>query len=79
MEIKSKLYLQIILLINDGEKSVCLCRVLLYNACSFTVFCLKKCHKKKKRKNEKEKEKKIKRVTPGWIDIPGPGPVSFLS
>ena len=40
----------------------------LCKACSFTVFCQKKCHKKKKKK-----------VTPGWTDISDPGPVSFLS
>ena len=33
------------------------------------LFCQKKCHKKKDRK----------RVTLGWIDISGPGTVSFLS
>ena len=26
-----------------------------------------------------QKKKKTKRVTPGWTDISGPGPVSFLS
>ena len=30
------------------------------------------------RKNVTQK-KKTKRVTPGWTDISGPGPVSFLS
>ena len=27
----------------------------------------------------KKEEKKIMKVTPGWTDISGPGPVSFLS
>ena len=31
-----------------------------------------------KKKNEKKKTKR-KKVTPGWTDISGPGPVSFLS
>ena len=54
IDMKSELYLRIM---------SALCK-----ACSFTVFCQKKCHKKKKKK-----------VTPGWTDISDPGPVSFLS
>ena len=30
-------------------------------------------------KKKKNKKKDKKRVTPGWTDISGPGPVSFLS
>ena len=60
----------IVNLLHDGGKSVCLCRVLFCKACSFTVFCQKKCNKKK--------EKKRKKVTPGWNDISGPGSVSFF-
>ena len=48
-----------------------LLEVVSCKACSFTVFCQKKCHKKKK--------KERMRVTPGWTDVSGPGPVSFLS
>ena len=35
-------------------------------ACSLTVFCQKKCHKKRERKKKKE------RVTTGWTDVSGP-------
>ena len=56
------------------EENLCLCKVLLCKACSFTVFCQKKCHKKRKKK-----EKKRIKVTSEWTDISGPGPVSFLS
>ena len=31
------------------------------------------------RKNVTKKRKERKKVTPGWTDISGPGPVSFLS
>ena len=44
-DMKSKLYLQIILLINyidNGGKSVCYVRVVSWKAYSFTVFCQKK-------------------------------------
>ena len=56
--------------LHDWEKSLCQCRVVSCKACSFTVFCQKKCLKKKKDK---------KRVTPGWTDISSPCPVKFLS
>ena len=32
-----------------------------------------------KRKEKKERKKERERVTPGWTDISGPGPVNFLS
>ena len=35
--------------------------------------------KKQKQKKTQNKKKNRKRVTPGWTDISGPGPVSFLS
>ena len=59
-------YLRIILLINCMMEENLFVNVVSCKACSFTVFCQKKCHKKKKRK-------------PRWTDISGPGPVSFLS
>ena len=74
IEIKIKLYLQIILLINYmAEENLfvyveCSCK-----ACNFTVFWQKKCHQKKKKKKMKRKK-----VTPGWTDVSGPGPVSNL-
>ena len=65
MEMKSTLYLEIILLINDGGKSVCLCKMVRCKGCYFTVFH-QKCHNKKT-------------VMPGWSDISGPAPASVLS
>ena len=65
MEMKSTLYLEIILLINDGGKSVCLCKMVRSKGCNFTVF-RQKCH------NEKT-------VMLGWSDISGPAPANFLS
>ena len=41
-------------------------------------FSVRKMSHTKKEKN-KCKKKKRKKVTPGWTDISGPGPVSFLS
>ena len=55
--------------LRDGAKSVCLRRVVFCRVYSFTVFWQEKCHKK---------QKETMRVRPGWIDISGPGPVSFL-
>ena len=51
----------------------------LKHAASWFSFRKNVTKKRKERKNEKEKEKKRKRVTPGWTDISGPGPASFLS
>ena len=47
-----------------------LCRPVSCKACSFTVFCQKICP---------THTKKTTIVTPGWTDISGPGPASFLS
>ena len=77
MEMKSKLYLQIILLINymmeENLFFYAECSSVKHVASRFSVR--KKCHKKKKKK----KEKKRKKETPRWTDISGPGPVNCLS
>ena len=64
METKTKLYLRIILLINYMTEE----NLFVHAASRFSV-----------RKNITKKEKKKNRikVTPGWTDISGPGPVSF--
>ena len=49
-------------------KSVCLCRVVSCKACCFTVFCQKKCHKKRKRR-KKERKKRKERVTLRWTQV----------
>ena len=73
---KSYLYLQILLLINymmeenlfvDVEHSP------VKHAAS--RFSVRKNVKKKQTKKKKDK----KRMTPGWTDVSGPGPVIFLS
>ena len=72
MEIKRKLYLRIILLINYMiEENLFVyveCSSVKHAASWFSV-----------RKNVTKKEKKRMKMTPGWTDISGPGPVSFLS
>ena len=73
MEIKGKLHLRIILLINYTIEENMFVYVeyssVKHAASRFSV-----------RKNvTKKKEKKIMKVTPGWDDISSPGPVSFLS
>ena len=40
-------------------------------------FSVRKTVTKKKKKRKKKKKKRM-RVTPGWTDISGPGPVSFF-
>ena len=76
MEIKSKLYLRTILLINDmmveNQFVNCQYRVISCKAC-ITVSYQKNVTKKKERKARQEKK-----VTPGWTDLSGPGPVSFF-
>ena len=73
MEMQRKLYLRIILLINYMIEENLFVYVegssVKHAASWFSVT--KKCHKKK--------EKQRMKVTPGWTDISGPGPVSFLS
>ena len=76
MEMKSKLYLRIILLINYMMEE----NLFVYVECSSvkhvaSKFSVRKNVTKKKRKEKKERKK----ATPGWTDISGPGPVSFLS
>ena len=72
METKTKLYLRIILLINYMTEENLFVYVeyssIKHAASRFSV-----------RKNITKKEKKKNRikVTPGWTDISGPGPVSF--
>ena len=69
MEMKSKLYLQNILLINYIMEENLFVNVVSCKARSFTGFFQKIHHGKKDKK----------RVKPGWTDISGPGPVSFSS
>ena len=70
MEMKSKLYLRIILLINymmeENQFVSVECSSVKHVASWFSV-----------RKNI-TKKKKGKKVTPGWTDISGPGSVSFF-
>ena len=73
MQMKSKLYLRIILLINYMMEE----NLFVYVECSSVKHVASRFSV---RKNvTKKKEKKRKKVTPGWTDISGPGPVSFLS
>ena len=43
------------------------------------TFLSEKKYHKQKEKRKKERKKGRKKVTPGWTDISGPGPVRFLS
>ena len=73
MQMKSKLYLRIILLINYMMEE----NLFVYVECSSVKHVASRFSV---RKNvTKKKEKKRKKVTPGWTDISGPDPVSFLS
>ena len=54
------------------EGNVCLCSMVSCTACSSTVFCQKKCHKRKVATTTKIK-KKIRNEKPEWTDISGPG------
>ena len=63
-----------------------LCKLASSNARIFKLVCQKKCHnkcrlnknKQREKKEARNKDRKQERVTPGWTDILGPGPVSFL-
>ena len=68
MEMKSKLYLRIILLINYMMEE----NLFVYLECSSVKHLTSRFPV---RKNVSKKKK----VTPGWTDISGPGSVSFLS
>ena len=68
MEMKSKLYLRIILLINYMMEE----NLFVYVECSSVKRVASRFSV---RKNATHKKK----VTPGWTDISGPGLVSFLS
>ena len=50
----------------------------LLKACSFTVFCQKKCHTYKKKTQRKERKKGVNAMN-GKNDTSGPGSLSFLS
>ena len=71
---KKKLYLRIILLINYMMKENLFvhveCSSAKHEASQFSI---------RKNVTKKKEEKKQKKVTPGWTDISGPDPVSFLS
>ena len=67
IEMKRKLDLRIILLINYMMEENLFVYVEWSHVNRFTVFSHKKCHKIKIRKM----------VTPGWADFASPGPVSF--
>ena len=71
MEMKSKLYLRIVLLINYMMEE----NLFVYVECSSVKHVASQFSV---RKNVTKKKKK-KKVTPGWTDISGQGSVSFLS
>ena len=75
MEMKSKLYLRIILLINYMMEE----NLFVYVECSTVKHAASRFSVKKRKKQEWKKKKKRKKVTPGWTDISDPGPVSFLA
>ena len=51
----------------------------VYVECSSVKHAASRFSVRKNVTKKERKEKKRKKVTPGWSDISGPGPVSFLS
>ena len=72
MELKRKLYLRIILLINYMTEE----NLFVYAECSSIKHAASRFSVRKNITKKKRKEKRMK-VTPGWTDISGPGPASF--
>ena len=75
---KSKLYLPIILLINYVMEE----SLFAYVECSSVKHAASRFSVRKnvtKKRKEKKEWKNAKKVTPGWTDVSGPGPLSFLS
>ena len=70
---ESKLYLRIILLVNYMTEE----NLFIYVECSSVKHAASRFSFRKNVTKKREKKKR-KKVTPGWSDISGPGPVSFL-
>ena len=74
MEMKSKLYLRIILLINYMMEE----NLFVYVECSSVKHAASRFSVRKNVTKKNRKERKKESDT-GWTDISGPGPISFLS
>ena len=74
MQMKSKLYLRIILLINYMMEE----NLFVYVECSSVKHAASRFSVRKNVTKKNRKERKKESDT-GWTDISGPGPISFLS
>ena len=75
IEMKSKLYLQIIFSINYMTEE----NLFVYVECSSVKHAASRFSVRKNVTKKKKKKTKRKKVTPGWTDMSSPGPVNFLS